>query len=114
MPFPPLPLDRWPDAPLEVSGPRPAGPRPAVRAIPGVQCRGRAPRDGVPVGGRARIWFGDHDCLVFSDIPADRLLRWDAASGITSVFRQPSRFANGNTRDGARPAGHLRARQVGG
>ncbi len=38
--------------------------------------------------------------LIFSDIPNDRLLRWDEVSGQTSVFRQPSGFVNGNTIDG--------------
>ena len=36
-------------------------------------------------------------CLVFSDIPNDRLLRWDELSGQVSVFRQPSGYVNGNT-----------------
>ncbi|MGB0659213.1 MAG: SMP-30/gluconolactonase/LRE family protein [Mangrovicoccus sp.] len=44
------------------------------------------------------VWFGDHDCLLFSDIPSQRILRWSQAHGI-SVFRQPSQFNNGNTRD---------------
>jgi gluconolactonase len=44
------------------------------------------------------VWFADHECLIFSDIPNDRLLRWSADGGI-SVFRSPSGFANGNTRD---------------
>lgn len=44
------------------------------------------------------VWFGDHDCLLFSDIPNNRILRWSPATGI-SVFREPSNFANGNTRD---------------
>jgi len=44
------------------------------------------------------VWFADHGCLIFSDIPNDRLLRWSADGGIT-VFRSPSGFANGNTRD---------------
>jgi gluconolactonase len=44
------------------------------------------------------VWFADHECLIFSDIPNDRLLRWSADGGIT-VFRSPSGFANGNTRD---------------
>src|ERR1700757_281711 len=26
------------------------------------------------------VWFGDHRTLVWSDIPNDRMLRWDAAS----------------------------------
>jgi gluconolactonase len=37
--------------------------------------------------------------LLWSDIPSDRILRWDEASGHVSVFRSPSRNANGNTLD---------------
>jgi gluconolactonase len=37
--------------------------------------------------------------LLWSDIPNDRIMRWDEASGATSVFRAGSRHANGNTRD---------------
>jgi gluconolactonase len=37
--------------------------------------------------------------LVFSDIPNNRLLRWDETSGAVSVFRQPSQYANGHTAD---------------
>lgn len=44
------------------------------------------------------VWFGDHDCLLFSDIPNNRMLRWSPASGLTT-FREPSNFSNGNTRD---------------
>jgi gluconolactonase len=36
--------------------------------------------------------------LVFSDIPANELKRWDAKKGLSS-FRQPSNNANGNTVD---------------
>jgi gluconolactonase len=43
-------------------------------------------------------WFADHDCLIVSDIPNDRLMRWSENSGVT-VFRVPSGFTNGNTRD---------------
>jgi gluconolactonase len=45
------------------------------------------------------VWFGDHGCLIWSDIPNDRMLRWDERSGAVSVFRQPTGYANGNTRD---------------
>lgn len=38
--------------------------------------------------------------LVFSDIPNDRMLRWDELSGAVSVFRQPAGYTNGNTLDG--------------
>lgn len=44
------------------------------------------------------VWFGDADCLLFSDIPNNRILRWHAETGI-STYRSPSNFANGHTRD---------------
>ncbi|WIX32024.1 SMP-30/gluconolactonase/LRE family protein [Salinicola sp. JS01] len=44
------------------------------------------------------VWFGDHQCLLFSDIPSQRLLRWSAREGITT-FRERTGFNNGNTRD---------------
>lgn len=37
--------------------------------------------------------------LVWSDIPNNRMLRFDAGSGKTSVFREPSNFSNGNALD---------------
>ena len=45
------------------------------------------------------VWFGDGRYLVFSDIPNNRLLRWVEETGEVSVFRHPSDYANGNTRD---------------
>jgi gluconolactonase len=42
---------------------------------------------------------GDLKVLVFSDIPNNRLLRYDEVTGQISVLRQPSSYANGNTRD---------------
>jgi len=45
------------------------------------------------------VWFGDGRYLLFSDIPNDKILRWDETTGGISVFRDPSRYANGNTRD---------------
>jgi gluconolactonase len=44
------------------------------------------------------VWFGDANQLLVSDLPNDRILRWVDGAG-TCVFRQPSNFANGNTRD---------------
>jgi len=44
-------------------------------------------------------WFGDGRYLLWSDIPNDRIMRWDEETGAISVFRKPSRNANGNTRD---------------
>jgi gluconolactonase len=45
------------------------------------------------------VWFGDARCLIWSDIPNDRMMRWDEPTGTTSVWRAPSNFANGSTRD---------------
>ncbi|HUG63257.1 MAG TPA: SMP-30/gluconolactonase/LRE family protein [Methylomirabilota bacterium] len=44
------------------------------------------------------VWFGDAGCLLFSDIPNDRILRWSPDQGI-ATYRQPSNYANGHTRD---------------
>ena len=44
------------------------------------------------------VWFADHDCLLVSDLPNDRILRWTEQGGV-SVFRQPAGFPNGHTRD---------------
>jgi gluconolactonase len=45
------------------------------------------------------VWFGDHRLLLWSDIPNNRIMKWDEETGGVSVFRKPSNFANGNTRD---------------
>lgn len=45
------------------------------------------------------VWFGDQRCLLWSDIPNNRIMRWDDETGAISEFRKPSNFANGNTRD---------------
>jgi gluconolactonase len=45
------------------------------------------------------VYFGDARCLLWSEIPNDRIMRWDEATGNVSVYRSPSNFANGNTRD---------------
>jgi gluconolactonase len=45
------------------------------------------------------VWFGDGRFLLWSDIPNNRIMRWDEESGAVSVFRKPSNNANGNTRD---------------
>ena len=45
------------------------------------------------------VWFGDGRYLLCSDIPNNRVLRWDEATGQVSTFREPSNFANGHTRD---------------
>ena len=37
--------------------------------------------------------------LVWSDIPNDRMLRWDEPTGVVGVFRRPAGYSNGNTLD---------------
>ena len=44
-------------------------------------------------------YFPAHRSLVWSDIPNDRMLRWDETSGAVGVFRAPSNYSNGNTID---------------
>lgn len=44
------------------------------------------------------VWIGDQNCLLWSDIPNDRIMRW-WPSGAIDVFRTPARHTNGHTRD---------------
>lgn len=44
------------------------------------------------------VWYADANQLLVSDLPNDRIMRWTEDGGM-SVFRQPSFFANGHTRD---------------
>jgi gluconolactonase len=44
-------------------------------------------------------WFGGGRYLIFSDLPNNRLMRFDETDGSVSVFRSPSGYANGNTCD---------------
>ena len=45
------------------------------------------------------VWFGDGRYLLVSDIPNNRILRYDEATGGWGVFRSPSNMANGLARD---------------
>ena len=44
-------------------------------------------------------YFPAHRSLVWSDIPNNRMLKWDELTEAASVFREPSGFTNGNTID---------------
>jgi gluconolactonase len=98
MVYPPLPPDRWPDAPGRY-------PDPAFGVLyPRFdRCRlHNAAVERIATGYRwveGPVWFGDHRCLVWSDIPNNRMLRWDEATGAVTLFRSPSNYANGHTRD---------------
>ena len=45
------------------------------------------------------VYFPEGDYVLWSDIPNNRMLKYDAASGETTVFREPSNFTNGHYRD---------------
>jgi len=45
------------------------------------------------------VWFGGGRYLLWSDIPNNRIMRYDETDGSVSIFRQPSGFANGNSID---------------
>ncbi|QDC03314.1 SMP-30/gluconolactonase/LRE family protein [Mesorhizobium sp. 8] len=44
-------------------------------------------------------YFGDYRFLLWTEIPSNRILKWDETTGKVSVFREPSNYANGLTRD---------------
>src|SRR5579862_8831722 len=44
------------------------------------------------------VWSKDGGFLLFSDIPASEIKKWDASSGV-STFRKQTNHTNGNTRD---------------
>src|ERR1035441_5068641 len=62
---------------------------------------GNAPLETLASGFRwieGLVWMGDAQCLLFQDLPRDRTMRWIEGSGV-SVYRAPSGYANGQTRD---------------
>jgi gluconolactonase len=44
------------------------------------------------------VYFPATDLLIWSDIPNNRMLRWAPGMGV-GVYRAPSNYSNGNTRD---------------
>ncbi len=80
-------------------------PDPAVRALDESFTQYRLPLASVErlyTGCRwseGPVYFGDGRYLLWSDIPNDRILKWEEETGVVSVFRKTSYNANGNTRD---------------
>ena len=63
---------------------------------------GTAGLDLIWTGGRwceGPAYFPAGNYLIWSDIPNDRLMRWDECSGAVSTFEQPCRNQNGHTVD---------------
>ena len=85
------PAERYPDPAIEILDPRFANT--ASRAPPSSGWRPAS------AGREGPVWFGDGRYLLWSDIPNNRVMRWDEETGAVSVFRKPSNFANGHTRD---------------
>jgi gluconolactonase len=66
------------------------------------ECRGDARIERLYDGCRwaeGPVYFPAGRYVVWSDIPNDRMLRWDETTGAVGVFRQPAGFSNGNTLD---------------
>lgn len=85
-----LPDTRYPDARIE-----PLDKRFVYR-------QGNAAIERIATGFRwaeGPVYFRDGGYLIFSDIPNNRMMRWLEEDGHLSVFRAPSNYANGNTRD---------------
>lgn len=45
------------------------------------------------------VWFAAGRYLLWSDIPNNRMMRWDETDGSVSTFRQPSNNSNGHSVD---------------
>jgi gluconolactonase len=82
---------RFPDPAIEIVDPRFAG-----------LVVGHEVVERLWTGGRwleGPVWFGDGRYLLFSDIPNNRIMRWDERTGRVEPYREPSGNANGSTRD---------------
>ena len=85
------PITRYPDTAVEVIDPR-----------FGKYKIGNAVVERLWTGSRwaeGPVWFGDGGYLLWSDIPNDRILKWQGATGMVSVYRKPANYTNGHTRD---------------
>src|SRR3954467_10537002 len=90
LPLGPLPGTRYPDPRIEVLDPR-------------FKYRiGNAFIERIATGSRwaeGPVYVRDGGYLLWSDIPNNRIMRWSEDDGHVSVFRYPSNYSNGNTRD---------------
>jgi gluconolactonase len=90
--------ERWPSAPVRY-------PDPAIQVLDPRFAKyrlGNAAVERLATGFRwaeGPVWFGDGRYLLWSDIPNNRIMRWLEETGDVSVFRSPSHYSNGHTRD---------------
>ncbi len=82
---------RYPDPAVQIIDPAFAGYRLFSSAVERIVCGLR--------WAEGPVWFGDGRYLLVSDIPNNRIVRWDEATGHSAVFRHPSNHANGLARD---------------
>ncbi|MSP93643.1 MAG: SMP-30/gluconolactonase/LRE family protein [Alphaproteobacteria bacterium] len=90
LPLGPLPGTRYPDPRLEIVKPG------AFRRI------GNTPIERIATGfhwAEGPVYVRDGGYLLWSDIPNNRIMRWSEDDGHVSVFRSPSNYSNGHTRD---------------
>jgi gluconolactonase len=90
LPLGPLPGTRYPDPRIEVLDPR-------------FKYRiGNAYIERIATGCRwaeGPVYVRDGGYLLWSDIPNNRIMRWNEDDGHVSVYRYPSNYSNGHTRD---------------
>jgi len=90
LPLGDLPGTRYPDPRVEVLSPK-------------FRYRiGNAAIERIATGFRwaeGPVYVRDGGYLLWSDIPNNRMMRWSEDDGHVSVFRSPSNYSNGNTRD---------------
>ncbi|MBB4016243.1 gluconolactonase [Chelatococcus caeni] len=89
--FPFTPNQRYPDPAIEILDPSFAKYRVYASTV-----------EQVATGMRwaeGPAYFPDGGYLLVSDIPNNRIMKYDEADGSFTVFREPANFANGNTRD---------------
>ena len=82
---------RYPDSAVEVIDPRFAKYKLGTAAVERIYTGSRFTE--------GPVWFGDGRFLLWSDIPNNCIFRWTEETGKVSVFRKPSHYSNGNTRD---------------
>jgi gluconolactonase len=85
------PATRYPDPAIELLDPRFKPYRLTAAAVERLYTGSR--------WAEGPVWFGDGGYLLWSDIPNNRMLKWEASTGAVSTWRAPSGFGNGNTRD---------------
>ncbi|NUA27699.1 SMP-30/gluconolactonase/LRE family protein [Cupriavidus basilensis] len=87
----PMPLCRYPDPAIQVLSPAFEKYHLVLAAVERIASGSR--------WAEGPVWFGDGRYLLWSDIPNNRILKWEEQTGAVSEFRAPSNNANGNTRD---------------